>query len=213
MKIKSFICFTSFALALLILASSCSSIIEMDVHPLKYNGEQYCIIHNWEMINRNDYTKDKATWDKKEHQILVYSNLEKRFVFDEYYQLLYHKETDLLPNYNDTQSIKIIEIVFSDVNKAKIVLDDNSIIESAVGLMSQPYNRNLFKNNSPFKKTLAVINVYFNDYPAYQSTVSVLEAIDGSLGFVMNDWNYTEKVNNSDYIVIPSNSKMQSYFK
>lgn len=55
---KSYICFASIALVLLILLSSCSSIIEMDVHPLKYNGEQYCIIHNWKMINRNDYIKD-----------------------------------------------------------------------------------------------------------------------------------------------------------
>ena len=57
------------------------------------------------------------------------------------------------------------------------------------------------------------MNVYYNDYPAYQSAISVLEAKDGSIGFVMNDWNYTEKINNCDYIIIPPSSKMQTYFK
>ncbi len=119
----------------------------------------------------------------------------------------------MLPNYKDAKNIKKIEIIFSDVKKEKVVLYDKSIIESAVGLMSQPYDRKLFKNNSPSKKTIAVMNVYYNDYPAYQSAISVLEAKDGSIGFVMNDWNYTEKINNCDYIIIPPSSKMQTYFK
>lgn len=213
MKMKSFVRLISFILSSLILLSGCSLIMEMDDHPLNYNGGQYRLVRNWEMINSDDYTKNEATWAEKEYDIFVYSDMGNRFIFDEYYQLLYHKEADTLPNYTDIKGVEKMEIIFSDVNKSKTVLDNEEILKTAIELMSQPYDRDSFKNNSPFKKTIAVINVYYKDYPAYQSAVSVLEADDGSIGFVIIDWNESEKVNNSDYIVVPSNSQLRSYFK
>jgi uncharacterized protein YceK len=196
--------------ALLVLLSGCSLLIDRDDPYLEYGGEQYHIVRTWQIIDRENYTQDNAGWDGNAYKVFVYPDLQKRFIFDEYYQLLYHKVADQLPSVKDLHRIDRIEIVFSDVNKYKVVLNDSLIIEKMVQQMNQPFDRDAFNNNSPFKRTVAAISVYYQDYPAYQMAVSAIKAKDGSYGFIVNDWADTEKVGPSDYIPIPSDSPIQS---
>lgn len=206
-------CFKLCTLAILVLLSSCESIFELESHPLEFNSEEYISVDNWEMIEYDNYVKDKATWAQKEYEVYVYEDLQKRFIYEVYYQTLYHKKTDVLPNFQNLESIEKMVIVYSDVNKSNVDLDNETILKTAVELMSQPYDRDVFKNNSPFKKTVASIKIYFKDYPAIHSAVSVIKTWDGTLGFRMFDWTFTENVRYRDYIVVPSNSQMQYYFK
>lgn len=193
---------------IIIFLSGCSSETKKEILSLEYNEKQYHFVRNWEMINKESYVTDIAIRNEKEYKVCIYSDSQKRFIFDEYYQLLYHKEEDSLPNFKEAEGIEKIEIVFSDININKIELDEESIIKEVVTLMSKSYNEYEFKNNSPFKKTIASMNVYFKDYPAYHSVVSVIEAKDGSYGFIMFDWWDFIKVGDCDYITVPVNSQI-----
>lgn len=211
--------------ALLIFLTGCSYPKDTDEIIYYYNGNPYTYAEYWKMINSEDYIVGTVTWeivnnqgdiiDKtkagKENKFHVYSDPQTRFIFDNYFQLLYHKTNDPLPNFKDAERIEKIRFNFNTKRKS-LTIDDKSFIKEIVALMSQPYQAEEFNNNSPSVGYAASLDIFFKDYPAYYTGVSIIEAKDGSYGIFMDDWQDTIKVRKCDYIKIPKNSQINRLF-
>jgi len=196
-----------------LILSGCSLLKDTENSVFLYNDNKYAILQNWDPISSERYFVDNATWQGEKQTIRVYNDPQHRFVYDVNFGLIYHKENDILPDINDVQQIEKIEIVYSDVNKDSVVIVSKPLIMEIVTLMSQPFNSEKFKNNSQFKETIASIQIYFLDYPAYYSAVSVIKAWDGTYGFVLRDWSDLYKVGWRDYIPVQSENILNLFTK
>ena len=199
-------------LVLCIVASGCSLLKDTEDAVLVYGGVSYRPVLNWSMAEDEPYTLQKATWQGDEHTVRVYGDPKQRFILDEYFLLFFHREDDILPEIGETQRIQRIEIVYSEVEKKDALIMGESTISDFTRLMDQPYQAEMFAKNSPFNTTIAAIDVYFLEYPAYYSAASVVEAGNGTTGIVMSNWSDTETVSHRDYIPIPPDSSVKSYF-
>ena len=177
----------------------------------EYDGKEYKAILYWDVIDRENYSIEEAMWQGHVHNVRVYDDPEKRFIFDEYFQLLCHRIDDPLPQPKDDERIEKIrfgsttEVLYSDSDIEKI--------KAMAELMAQPYQKEAFKNNSPIEETITQIFVYYYDYPAFHWAAALIRAQDGSYGFVMNDWKATMEVSNCDYIAIPTDAGIVSFFE
>ena len=207
-KRKSVICFM---VIFLIFLGGCQYSLWKDTEDaqLIYEGNSYHFEHNWSPIEWESYTIGKAIWQGYEHTVRVYNDPQKRFIFDEYFQEIYHKETDHLPNLEDVSSVEKI-VFFSYADGSEMTLDSELVVDAVVSLISQPYQTSSFENSSLSKLKIAQVDVYFYDYPAYYVGIaSVIQTQDGVYGFVMSDWDEDD----CNYIPIPSNSSILSIFE
>jgi hypothetical protein len=170
---------------------------------LVYDGNEYSPVVYWNVKSTDAYTAEKADWQGMEHNVRVYDDPEKRFIFDEFFQILCHRKDLPLPDYRYIQNIEKIERPLHD----PITIVEESIIKEIVELISQPYDTDTFKTNSPSKNSIVGFNVFFKNCPAYYY-VSIIEAEDGSYGIVILEW---ESIDKRNYVPIPSDSQIMFY--
>jgi len=127
---------------------------------------------------------------------------------------LLHRTDDLLPDYKDIQQIERIELSFQN---DKVILDEESEMSNLVRLLSLPWEKEIFrKTNSPIKRVIATVTIYYKDYPAYQRIGSLIQAEDGSYGLVIRAFVFPfdgEYQTRCDYIPIPQNSPFLYYLQ
>lgn len=215
---KYIICILSVIVLLQLVACSSDKSDNESNLLIVYKGKEYNVLRRWYMINDDEYSIAKASvvidqtsMVKEQKNVRIYSGTDEKFILAEFFpgDLLFYKAGETLPSLKDTDTI---EIVFSDVKKNVVILEEKLVIEELVSLMSLQYQTEISKKNSISKGNIAAINIYFKNYPAYYFAASIIKAKDGSYGFVMSDWYETMKVGKSDYIKVPSDSRLNNIF-
>ena len=164
------------------------------------------------MIEENDYTIEKAYCKGDEKSIYVFNDSKKRFVFYEFFGLLYHKEADDLPDFTEISKIDHMTLTFSDPKKPKVTLNDD-IIRDIIKLSGTTPPSDMQNADGAISQYLAAIDVYFKDYPAYHFIGSIVRIKNGSYGLTINDETDSEDINSGKgYISMPSGSMILSYF-
>lgn len=182
---------------------------------LVYDGNEYESAFSWHPKNLDNYTVTTGVWQGYEHPIRVFDDPQKRFIVDEFFNTTayFHRKDDVLPDFRNTQEVEKIFISFVRTPADHVLIENGEpMMTQVVELMSQQYQKDVFKNNSPFEKNVAKITVYFYDYPATYSAASVIQAKDGSYGIRMNDLDASRR-GKRDYIPIPADSPVMQYLE
>jgi len=162
------------------------------------------------------YTTEKVEWQGKELTVRVYDDPLKRFIYVEDYHSVYHREGAPIPDYTDVGQIEKAAIQFT--SGPSVVLDEAYDLIALVELLNVPRETKTFRSNSPFRRYIAEVYVYYKDYPAYQQVGNVIQAKDGSYGITspayledgmsLFDFFYDYK-----YIPIPNSSPLLQYLQ
>jgi len=147
-------------------------------YKLIYNDSEYSSVYHWYMIDDSGMDVDvHTTTNTKIRKGQLYNDNEERFIsFD---STMWHKDDDELPSYEQEERIQKIVIDFYDESE-DIIIDNKNDIHGIV-LDINSYQEN--KTKDPNIESLGTIDIYYEDYPAYQFFGHLTQNEEGQYGF------------------------------
>lgn len=168
---KNLLCFLML-FVITVVSVGCNNEKTNETDYLSFNGEKYSVSSNeWypygDVIEQDDY----LTFDNDKNNLFIRAYGSQ--VFD---GIIYHKDSDVFPSVKTDDVDKIV----LDCGTEKVEMENKYISEMVAILCAEENTDSL--QETDMSSEFIFINIYYEDYPAYQCKWMIVRTADNSLG-------------------------------